>query len=61
MARVYVDDLSNPVWTYTGTKTTLPETLKHVVLQQECQVSCPSGTSGTEDIQIDWITVANPR
>ena len=61
VARVFVDDLANPVWTYTGSAATLPETLKHVVLQQECQVSCPSGTSGTEDIQIDWITVANPR
>jgi len=30
------------------------------VLQQECQSSCSSGTSGTEDIQVDWITVANP-
>jgi hypothetical protein len=61
VARIYVDDLSDPAWTYTGTAATLPETLKHVVLQQECQTSCPSGTSGTEDIQIDWITVATSR
>jgi hypothetical protein len=29
-------------------------------LQQECQSGCPSGTSGSEDIQIDWITVEVP-
>ena len=58
--RVYVDDMTHPVWTYTGSSDTLPETLKHVVLQQECGSSCPDGTSGTEDIQIDRITVADP-
>jgi hypothetical protein len=48
-------------WSYTGSATTLPDTLKHVVLQQECHPSgCPSGTSGTEDIQIDWIRVDDP-
>ena len=60
VVRFYVDNMAMPAWTYTGTATTLPDTLKHVVLQQECQSSCPSGTTGTEDIQIDWITVANP-
>jgi hypothetical protein len=49
------------MWTYKGTSTTLPDTLKRVVLQQECQDSgCPDGTTGTEDIQIDWITVDKP-
>ena len=49
------------VWTYLGSSTTLPDTLKHVVLQQECHpTGCPSGTSGTEDIQVDWIRVENP-
>lgn len=49
------------VWRYVGNSTTLPDTLKHVVLQQECSANgCPSGTSGTEDLQIDWITVENP-
>ncbi len=56
----YIDNMSTPVWTYKGSATTLPDTLKHVVLQQECQESCPAGTEGTEDIQIDWITVENP-
>ncbi len=60
VVRAYIDNMSSPVWTYQGTSTTLPATLKHVVLQQECQSSCPSGTTGTEDIQIDWITVENP-
>ena len=53
----YIDNMSTPAWTYTGSKTTLPDTLKRTVLQQECQSSCPSGTSGSEDIQIDWITI----
>lgn len=61
VVRFYVDNLTTPVWTYVGNSTTLPDTLKHVVLQQECRSSgCPIGTSGSEDIQIDWITVANP-
>ncbi len=48
-------------WTYSGSQSTLPDTLKHVVLQQECHANgCPSGTSGTEDLQIDWITIENP-
>ena len=32
------------MWTYNGSSSTLPDTLKHVVLQQECLGSgCPSG------------------
>jgi hypothetical protein len=56
----FIDNMTTPVWTFTGDSTTLPDTLKHVVLQQECHSSCPTGTAGSEDIQIDWITVANP-
>ena len=56
----YIDDMSVPVWTYRGSTTTLPDTVKRVVLQQECGSSCPAGTSGSEDIQIDWITVDVP-
>jgi hypothetical protein len=48
------------VWTYKGTSTTLPDTVKRVVLQQECQDVCPAGTAGSEDIQIDWITIEDP-
>ncbi|HEX7497139.1 MAG TPA: hypothetical protein VF344_01545 [Candidatus Limnocylindrales bacterium] len=56
----FIDNMNTPVWTFSGNATTLPDTLKHVVLQQECHSSCPSGTTGSEDIQIDWITVENP-
>jgi hypothetical protein len=56
----FIDNMTTPVWTFTGNSTTLPDTLKHVVLQQECHSSCPAGTAGSEDIQIDWITVENP-
>jgi len=57
----FIDNMTTPVWTFTGNSTSLPSTLKHVVLQQECHSSCPTGTAGSEDIQIDWITVENPR
>jgi hypothetical protein len=61
VVKAYIDDLTTPVWTYKGSSTTMPDTLKRVVLQQECQDSgCPDGTTGTEEIQIDWITVDNP-
>jgi hypothetical protein len=61
VVKAFIDDLSTPAWTYVGSEATLPSTLKHVVLQQECQVAaCPSGKSGTEDIQVDWITIDVP-
>jgi len=61
VVKVYVDDLQAPVWTYAGNATTLPATVKRAVLQQECPSGgCPSGDSGTEDIQIDWITIDDP-
>jgi hypothetical protein len=56
----FIDDMTTPVWTFSGDSYTLPDTLKHVVLQQECQSSCPAGTAGSQDIQVDWITVENP-
>jgi hypothetical protein len=61
VVKAYIDDLGTPLWTYRGSSTTLPDTRKQVVLQQECRSSgCPAGTTGTEDIQIDWVTVDNP-
>lgn len=61
VVKAYIDDLTTPVWTYRGSSGTLPDTVKQVVLQQECEhQGCPSGTTGTEDIQIDWITIDNP-
>jgi hypothetical protein len=54
----YVDDLDTPAWTYSGTATTVPASFRRTVLQQECRSSgCPAGTTGTSDIQIDWITI----
>lgn len=48
-------------WTYSGSSATLPDTLKHVVLQQECSGNgCPSGTAGTEDVQVDFVRVEVP-
>jgi hypothetical protein len=48
------------VWSYRGSSTTLPETVKRTVLQQECaSAGCPTNRSGTERIEIDYITVEN--
>lgn len=45
---------------YTGDETTLPSKLRHVVLQQECnKLGCPTGTTGSEDIQVSSIRVDN--
>jgi hypothetical protein len=58
--RAYIDDLATPAWTYIGNETTIPSAFRLTVLQQECRNSgCPAGTTGTEDIQIDWITIDN--
>jgi hypothetical protein len=60
IVRAYIDDLANPAWTYVGNETTIPSAFRLTVLQQECRNSgCPAGTTGTEDIQIDWITIDN--
>jgi hypothetical protein len=56
----FIDNMTTPVWSFSGSSANLPDTLKHVVLQQECHSSCPTGTAGGEDIQIDWITIDNP-
>jgi len=60
IVKAYIDDLTSPIWTYSGSSVTLPDTVKRVVLQQECDSACPSGTSGAEDIEIDWIMIDNP-
>lgn len=45
---------------FSGNEMSLPSKLKHVVLQQECnKLGCPSTHAGSEDIQIDYITVEN--
>jgi hypothetical protein len=57
----WIDDMASPAWTYVGDATTLPDTVKRVVLQQECHSSgCPAATTGSEDIQIDWIKIDDP-
>jgi hypothetical protein len=46
-------------WDFQGTALTVPDALRRLVLQQECAYSgtntCPTGTTGQEQIQIDWI------
>jgi hypothetical protein len=55
----YVDDMTTPVWAYHGDSTTIPDIQRTTVLQQECPHphGCPTSATGSEDIQIDWITV----
>jgi hypothetical protein len=61
VVKAWIATFTTPAWTYRGDATTLPDTIKRVVLQQECRsAGCPSGTTGTEDIQIDWIRIADP-
>lgn len=61
VVKAYIDDMVNPVWTYNGTATTVPDAFRRAVLQQECRSSCPSSSFAgqTEDIQIDWIQIEN--
>ena len=60
VVKAYIDDMVTPVWTYNGTATTVPDAIRRTVLQQECHSSCPSGQSGSQDIQIDSIQIDNP-
>lgn len=61
--RFYIDDLTTPVWEYVGTEATTPTRPRILVLQQECKPvgagGCPAGTSGQEEIQVDWVVVEN--
>lgn len=57
VVKVFIDNMTTPRWTYSGSSATLPDTFKRVVLQQECQRSCPSGKRGYESIRIAWITI----
>jgi hypothetical protein len=65
--RTWVD--GTLVWACTATttpacnSTTIPAALRRVVLQQQCAnatTACPAQSTGTEEIQVDWITVENP-
>lgn len=57
LVRAFVDGKLR--WDYRGTALTIPDALRRLVLQQECAYSdtdsCPKGTSGQEQIQIDWL------
>jgi hypothetical protein len=55
---IYIDDMTTPIHVYTGDSTTLPATIKHWVLQQQCpHAGCPAPSADTEDWQIASITV----
>lgn len=57
--QVFVDDMATPVWSYDGTTTTVPDVVKRTVLQQECPSSCPTDTSDSERIEVDFVTIDN--
>jgi hypothetical protein len=68
-AEVFIDDMTNPVWKCNANTspacntTTMPAALKHIVLQQEVPFGGPpdnSGTDGTVDFQVDWLTLDYP-
>lgn len=63
VVRMYIDDMVNPFYVYTGTETTIPAAFKRAVLQQECDLvnGCPAASyaGDVEDIQIDWIIIQN--
>ena len=57
--QIFIDDMAVPKWSYDGSTTTVPDVVKRTVLQQECESSCPSGTSGWERIEVDYVTIDN--
>jgi hypothetical protein len=58
---IWVDDMTTPVWSQQYSSTELPDTLKHPIFQQENpNFLPPSGTTGSEEIQIDWVQVDVP-
>jgi len=60
--KVYVDGRLS--WDYRGDATTVPSAFKVTVLQQECPTAgCPSPSrrGETERVEIDYITIDDPR
>jgi hypothetical protein len=58
---IWIDDMTTPVWSQQYSSTELPDTAKHPVFQQENpNFLPPPGTTGSEDIQIDWVNVDVP-
>ena len=61
--KAYIDNMTTPVWVFTGGTSQLPNAPRRVVLQQECPAdACPpaSYAGESEVIQIDWITIQVP-
>jgi phosphatidylinositol-3-phosphatase len=57
--KVYLDGVLK--WSFLGNSTTVPATVKRLVLQQECSYAgCPGSTSASEDVQVDWVQVDKP-
>jgi len=58
---IWIDDMTTPVWSQQFSSTQLPDTIKHPVFQQENpNFLPPSGTTGSEEIQIDWVAIDTP-
>ncbi len=54
----FIDNLVTPVWSQTLTTTQAPAISDHTVLQQECDYhGCPTTTTGTAEIQVDWVQI----
>lgn len=58
---IFVDDMGTPVWAFDGTATTVPDVFKRTVLQQECAGTCPTGQTGAERIEVDFVTIDDQR
>ena len=58
---IWIDDMVNPVWSQQYSSYELPDTIKHPVFQQENpDYRPPSGTTGSDEIQIDSIKIDVP-
>jgi hypothetical protein len=58
---IWIDDMTTPVWSHQYSSTELPDTIKHPIFQQENpNFVPPSGTTGSEQIQMDWVTIDTP-
>lgn len=56
---IFIDDMAVPRWSYDGSTTTVPDVFRRTVLQQECSSSCPSTQTGSERIEVDYVTIDN--
>jgi hypothetical protein len=58
---IYLDDMTVPVWSYDGTPITVPDVFRRTVLQQECAGTCPTTQTGSERIEVDFVTIDDHR